>query len=235
VTEDVYIPIFTSLDNFRDVGGAPTLDGRLIRTGRLYRSDSLTKLDQADVDAFARLGIRTVIDLRRPTEVEEFGRIADAIDRRYVNISPQHRLWDEYEYDEAGGPARFLADRYLDLAMEGADDLGTVIATLSEATIDPTVVHCFAGKDRTGVVVALALSAVGVGADAIADDYALSNDWSMRFRSDNVQEHWIPAPREAMTTFLADLADEYGSVHRYLRDAGVRDAEIDVLRDNLVG
>ena len=212
MTEDVYAPIFTSLDNFRDVGGVATLDGRRIRTGRLYRSDSLTKLADADTELFDRLGIRTVIDLRRPTEVEEFGRIADAVDRQYVNISPQHRTWDQYEYDEAGGPARFLADRYLDLAIEGAGDLGAVMTTLSEATVSPTVVHCFAGKDRTGVVVALALSVAGVGAEAIAHDYALSNDWSMRFISDNVQTHWIPAPPEAMTMFLTDLAGEYGSM-----------------------
>lgn len=227
---------FTSLDNFRDVGGHRTSDGRGVRTGRLYRSDSLTKLSPADAEAFEGLGIRTVIDLRRPTEVEEFGRIADAVDRRYVNISPQHRLWDGTTYDEAAGPSRFLADRYHELTREGATDIGEVMAALAEATTDPTVVHCFAGKDRTGVVIALTLSVIGVGVDAIADDYALSNDWALRLVGTELQfaEHWIFAPREAMTVFLAELVDTYGSVEAYLATAGVGSKEFTALRDNLL-
>ena len=234
VTEAVNAPMFASLDNFRDVGGCPTLDGRRIRTGRLYRSDSLTKLDATDAEAFALLGIRTVIDLRRPAEVAEHGRIADAVDRRYVNISPQHRLWDDYDYDEAAGPARFLADRYLDLAREGARDLGVVMTTLAAAITEPTVVHCFAGKDRTGVVIALTLAALGVDAGDIANDYAVSNDWSVRFTADNIRPHWIPAPREAMTMFLADVATTYGSVSAYLESIGMKASDIEALRDNLV-
>jgi protein tyrosine/serine phosphatase len=228
--------MFTSLDNFRDVGGGRTVDGRRVRTGRLYRSDSLTKLSAEDAEAFARLGIRTVIDLRRPTEVEEFGRIADAVDRRYINISPQHRLWDGTTYDEVAGPARFLADRYHELTHEGATDVGEVIATLADATTEPTVVHCFAGKDRTGVVIALTLAIVGVSVEAIADDYALSNEWAERFTDTNADfaEHWIFAPREAMTVFLAELVDTYGSVEGYLATAGVGPTEFTALRENLL-
>jgi protein-tyrosine phosphatase len=226
---------FASLDNFRDVGGAAVVDGRHVRTGRLFRSDTLTKLSGSDVDAFDRLGIRTVIDLRRPTEVEEFGRIADAVDRRYINISPQHRLWDGTPYDEIAGPSRFLADRYHELTHEGAADIGEVIATLAEATTESTLVHCFAGKDRTGVVIALTLAIVGVGVDAIADDYALSNDWAERFVGhDDLARHWIFAPREAMTVFLAELVDAYGSVEGYLATTGVGLKEFDALRDNLL-
>lgn len=229
-----YAPILPSLDNFRDVGGPSAADGRRVRHNRLYRSDSLTKLSDADADAFAGLGIRTVIDLRRPNEVEEFGRIADAVDRRYVNISPRHATWDGTTYDEAAGPARFLADRYHDLARDGVDGIGEVIATLAEATTEPTVMHCFAGKDRTGVVIGLTLSAVGVGVDAIADDYALSNDWAERFNADNIQPHWVFAPREAMTLFLAELIAEYGSVRAYLAAGGVDDRHVAALRENLL-
>ncbi len=226
--------MLSSLDNFRDVGGASTADGRRVRHGRLYRSDSLTKLSAEDADAFARLGIRTVIDLRRPHEVEEFGRIADAVDRRYVNISPEHAEWHGTTYDEIAGPGRFLADRYHDLARDGAAGIGEVMVTLAEVGAQPTVVHCLAGKDRTGVVIALTLAAIGVRVDAIADDYALSNHWARRFTPDGVQPHWIPAPREAMMLFLAELSDRHGSVPGYLAQAGVGGAVIDALRDNLV-
>ena len=111
-----------------------------------------------------------------------------------------------------------------------------MIATLAEATTEPTLVHCFAGKDRTGVVIALTLAIVGVGVDAIADDYALSNDWAERFvdTNGNLARHWIFAPREAMTVFLAELVDAYGSVEGYLATAGVGPKEFDALRDNLL-
>ena len=63
--------------NFRDVGGYAGLDGRTVRWRRLFRADSLHRLGEADAEAFAELGVRTVIDLRRPFEVERYGRVAE--------------------------------------------------------------------------------------------------------------------------------------------------------------
>ena len=66
---------FSSTYNFRDVGGYPGLDGRTVRWRRLFRADSLHRLEGADWESFAALGVRTVIDLRRPFEVEQHGRV----------------------------------------------------------------------------------------------------------------------------------------------------------------
>jgi len=226
--------MFASLDNFRDVGGSRAIDGRLVRTGRLFRSDSLTKLSPEEAVAFARLGIRTVIDLRRPNEIETAGRIADAVGLRYVNISPQHRLWNDDTWDPTAGPERFLADRYHDLVREGADGIGEALHELAVATAEPTVVHCFAGKDRTGVLIALALSLVGVDEATIALDYARSNDWVERGIETDLPYHWLLAPAGAMTLFLAELAVEHGSVARYVAKAGVGEADVAALRANLL-
>ena len=67
---------FSATYNFRDVGGYAGLDGRAVRWRRLFRADSLHRIGEADAAAFTELGVRTVIDLRRPFEVEEFGRVA---------------------------------------------------------------------------------------------------------------------------------------------------------------
>ena len=226
--------MFASLDNFRDVGGGRAADGRFVRTGRLFRSDSLTKLSPDEATTFARLGIRTVIDLRRPNEIETAGRVADAVGLRYVNISPQHRLWSDDTWDPAAGPARFLADRYHDLVREGADGIGEALRELAVATAEPTVVHCFAGKDRTGVLIALALSLIGVDEATIALDYARSSEWLARGIETDLPYHWLLAPAEAMTLFLAELAAEHGSIPRYVAMAGVGHTDVAALRANLL-
>src|SRR4051795_8522920 len=68
---------FSATYNFRDVGGYTGLDGRMVRWRRLFRSDALHRLGDLDSAAFAQLGVRTVIDLRRPFEVEKFGRVPE--------------------------------------------------------------------------------------------------------------------------------------------------------------
>lgn len=227
-------PSFDSLHNFRDVGGCATAHGHAVRTGRLYRSDMLVKLSVDELPRFDDLGIRTVIDLRRPAEVAELGRIADASGRRYVNIAPRHPLWDESTYDEAAGPNRYLADRYLELVDLGSEGIGQAITAIADDGAAPTVVHCFAGKDRTGVVVALTLALVGVGDDAIGDDYARSERWVSQASPPKMPAHWGLAPRAAMALFLADLRGRYGSVEHYAAIAGVGDAEIAALRAHLL-
>ena len=68
---------FSQLFNFRDLGGARTADGQTVRHGQVYRSDSLHALAEADREVWQRLGIRTVLDLRRPGEIDKYGRVPD--------------------------------------------------------------------------------------------------------------------------------------------------------------
>src|SRR5262249_10087630 len=146
-------------------------------------------------------GIRTVIDLQRPDEVARHGHVPAGPRRRYLNIAPEHALWEPEPYDRLAGPARYLADRYLDMARDGRAGFVSVLSVLAEADNAPAVVHCFAGKDRTGVLIALTLGLLGVDDDAIADDYGLSNEWSASHAPPEMPEHWVVAPREAMVLF----------------------------------
>src|SRR5438874_9259319 len=139
----------------------PGADGRIVHTGRLYRSDSLHRLTEAECEQLAGLGIRTVLDLRRPAEIERDGRIPDLDGLAYFNLHPVHREWHAGSYDESAGPHRFLADRYLDMAEEGIEGFGAALRLISDADRAPLVMHCFAGKDRTGVLAALTLTLLG--------------------------------------------------------------------------
>ena len=226
--------IFASLFNFRDVGGVATRDGRVVATGRLYRSDTLTRLSAADLVTFDGMGIRTVFDLRRRAEIAEFGRVPDALGRRYVNLTPDHELWEPVPYDASAGPARFLADRYMEIAVDGAAAIGGIVGMLSEPGACPAVVHCFAGKDRTGVLVAIVLGLLDVDDDGIADDYALSKNWTGTLTLDDVPNHWLAAPRDAMTLFLADVRTRFGSMEGYAATAGITGTGVASLRAQLL-
>src|SRR6185436_18836051 len=113
-----------SLINFRDLGGLPGPGGLVVPHGRLYRSAQLSCIDKTDHDAFVALGIRTIMDLRRPTEIEEFGRLAvvDGFVRRDVYL--RHQLWERQGPADAPARARYLADRYRDMTEEAAEDIG---------------------------------------------------------------------------------------------------------------
>ncbi len=107
----------------------------------------------------------------------------------------------------------------------------------------PVVVHCMAGKDRTGVVCALALSLLGVSDEDIAADYAMT-ETAMRRLTEYLRatdpeaiegnEHMFDSPGAAMTLFLADLRAEHGSVEKYVRAIGVTAEQVTALRDHLL-
>ncbi|SCF39985.1 Protein tyrosine/serine phosphatase [Micromonospora purpureochromogenes] len=234
---------FSAMFNFRDVGGYPGHDGRTVRWGRLYRSDSPHRLDGADRDAFVALGIRTVIDLRRPSEVERDGRVPELDGLTYRHIHPEHADWAQRRYEPGSDLARYLADRYADLAQTGTAGLAEAVGLIADSATAPVVVHCVAGKDRTGIVCALTLSVLGVSDADIVVDYALSSEASARFsawlaatapQTEEPPPPFLASPAEAMALFLTELRQGHGSVEGYLRHAGVTDDQLAALRDHLL-
>lgn len=231
---------FSGVFNFRDVGGYTGHDGRTVRWRRLFRSDSLSRLGAADKAAFAALGVRTVIDLRRPREVTRDGRVPPYDGLSYHHIHPEHRDWDEIPYEERIGVARYLANRYTDLVEQGAAGIAAAVGVIAEAESAPVVVHCVAGKDRTGVVCALTLSVLGVSDEDIATDYTLTTAGTTRWlRSQGYLDAAPPkpyyaSPAEAMLLFLEDLRERHGSPEGYLLAAGLTTEQIHSLRAHLL-
>ncbi|MFG1708265.1 tyrosine-protein phosphatase [Nonomuraea sp. M3C6] len=234
---------FTNLCNFRDVGGYAAKDGRTVRWQRLYRADSLGWLAGDDLTTFRALRVRTVIDLRHPFEVEKAGRVPEAEGQRYHNLPIEGRRWDIAAYNEEAGVARYLADRYLEVTEDGVENLRTALETIAQAGNAPVVIHCAAGKDRTGLLTALILALAGVGEDDIVADYALTGLATDRFVTDWRRRHpdapmWPGfglAPAEAMRLFLTDLALRHGSIERYVTHVlQVSPAAIGELREHLL-
>ncbi|MFD7446584.1 GNAT family N-acetyltransferase [Streptomyces sp. NPDC059909] len=243
---------FDRLHNFRDLGGYRTEDGRhLVRWGRLYRSDSLAKLgqEQADRARFEALGIRTVIDLRYPWEIEAKGRVPRFPGLAYHNLSIEHRPYDQAALGPEVDPGPYLAARFMEVAEDGFKEIRQVLDVIAAedhqaGEAGPVVFHCASGKDRTGLIAALVLSLIGVSEDDIVADFALTglaterllDDW--RAANPGREPVWPGygrAPAEIMRLFLDALAQKYGSVRAYAAgQLGIDDAFVAALRARLL-
>jgi protein-tyrosine phosphatase len=238
--------------NFRDLGGYATADGRHVRWGRVYRSDSLETLTQADIGRLDKLGIRLVCDLRRDEErAAAPSRVVGHGDLRIEHL-PVGGIAAETK-DMAGRMLRgeipevsaaMMADVYLSILDLHPDSFGAVVAHAADPASLPMVVHCTAGKDRTGVASALLLAALGVDDRTIAADYELSTEFQARARVEEVRpqldaagirfekvEAYFLAPRAVIAATIDGLRERYGGVDKYLTErAGIPTATLDKLR-----
>lgn len=228
--------------NFRDLGGLRTGDGGAVRAGRLFRSDALHGLTAADLERIAHLAIRTLIDLRSPAEIAASGP-SPLLDR-----GARHLHWPIFSRDvtkEEFTPTDSLGELYATMLERGTERLGLLFETLAEADSLPAVIHCAAGKDRTGVVSAIVLRTLGVPDTTIVADYAVTDRNMARLVAQQqaagrpisdvrVPEHFMRAVPETMETFLATLDARHGSIAGYLAHAGIRDEVIAAVRNQLL-
>lgn len=214
--------------NFRDVGGLPTVDGRTTAHGRLYRSDSLQELTDADVTRLLDdLGVVFVIDLRTAPEAVEQGRgpLADH-PVCYANVP----LIDVDTPE--GAPGELTVTQYLS-HLESDRNLPIAVELVALMLHRPTVLHCAAGKDRTGVVTALLLLLLGVTKEAVIDDYMATapnmerivdrfGRWP-RYRSNmaSLPAEIYRAERHTIEVFVRELQARFGGAVRWAADAGV--------------
>ncbi|WP_412542333.1 tyrosine-protein phosphatase [Longispora sp. K20-0274] len=255
--------LLTGAPNTRDLGEHVTARGERLATGRAYRADSLARLTDADVEALGGWGLSQVLDLRGGPEVATLG--ADRLPAGPV-LRPLPVYDDELDIYAlmttaigSGDPdrqaellgdgrgERLMTDMYRWFVTHGAAraQFGAALATLADPAGVPVLFHCTAGKDRTGWLAAITLTAVGVDRDAVFADYLRTNEsagQSRRLLAVLVQQGLVRdvelfAPLlEAREVYLAAAFDE---VDRAYRDFGAFVADglgVDVaaLRANLL-
>ncbi len=234
--------------NLRDLGGWPTIDGRSIRRGVAYRCDRLSQLSDADHQTLTELGIVTVIDFRYAIEVAEDPSRLWTIVANHVEIPMSGKLAQEKSFLERAFDGEmdginddWVFDTYVDMLSDHADGFATALRAV--AADGPSLFHCTAGKDRTGLMAMLLLSVAGVDRALILDDFELSN----RYRAEPRMAALAPlfaergldvedfrpalgAPRPAMVKTMAWLDEHHGGPVNYLRSAaGLSDDELAAL------
>lgn len=218
--------------NLRDTGGYPTGPGRQTRWHTLLRSDELTCLPAHAVAELRALGVRHVVDLRWPDELERSpNAFASDAQIRYTSVS----LLADDPTPHAG-----LDGMYRHILDDRWAQLGEVARSLLAPDGLPVVIGCAAGKDRTGVTIALLLSLCGVPDDVVTADYALSADAFAGLNATFPLDDWrriltfpVESPPEFMASTMAHLASEHGGARALLRSIGLTDTELDALVDAL--
>lgn len=263
--------------NVRDVGGLPTIDGRSTRPGVLLRSDNLQDLTPADVELLVdRLRVQTVVDLRSTGEVHLAGPgplKGTGLAHHHLSLIPE---WDGepdeaeveraldvtvHEVDDRAVPGSLprlpaharekdptdLGDHYLGYVRDAPGGVASALKVLADPGSGTTLVHCAAGKDRTGVIVALALSLAGVTREAVVADYVRSAERAElileRLRSTeaygpglaDVTAQDIAPVASSMEDFLEAVDRHYGGPHGLAMSLGVSEEEVARIGVRLVG
>lgn len=234
--------------NFRDVGGYPARDGRTVRSGRVFRSDSLSHLSDADVAHLVDgLGLVTVVDLRASNEVATYGHAplgGRGVALHHLPIVDEtRRTGADAERDLTSRP---MAEIYGVMLERFADRFVAVLRVVADPANQPVVFHCAAGKDRTGLVAALLLGVLGVADDVIALDYATTaehlDELLARQRArgasgnetSSVDPALLTAEAHVMREVLSRLTASHGSVDRYVRAHGLDARDVESLRASLL-
>ncbi|RSM52523.1 protein-tyrosine-phosphatase [Amycolatopsis sp. WAC 01376] len=212
----------TGAFNFRDTGGGP------IRRGRLFRSDTLQALTGTDKELLlGRFGIEGVLDLRSSAETVSEGR-AELPGVRYVNV-PLKTV--------QSGRSSALEEIYVD-HLRHDENLPIAMEILAVLLARPVVVHCASGKDRTGVVTALALGLAGAPRELIVQDY-LRSAYSLprvieRFRPLGLPEELFRCTESTINALLDSVEDDFGGFACWARQRGVSDAAVRTLKARLL-
>lgn len=252
-------------NNLRDLGGFPAAGGTVLRRRRLLRSEALALPGASEVHAiwdeahaahFRALGLRTVVDLRTDVEVAAAPSAwerATGAEVLSLPILEGGEGTDTYVMGQLLDGTRVritpgdLGELYVGVLERRADVLAHVVRLLGDPDRAPLLVHCSAGKDRTGTVVAVILDALGVDRRLIVADYTLTE----HFRPNRLLLHLselaevgvdpeaarvlFEAPAQAILIALDHLEEEYGGGGGYLlRRAGLDQGDLDRMRANLL-
>lgn len=240
--EDRHHP-FAGCFNFRDIGGYTNADGARVRWGRYFRTGRQDRVNSTDLEGLKKLGIKTQIDLRKGDEVADQGRgpLPD-LGAQYVHLPviPDGRA---NELNRLVGDVGISGKRYFGYLSFGPQTWLDMFDIFADADRHPIVLHCTAGKDRTGVSTAFLLTVLGMDRALIEADYLLTNvdvprqadfiEATTGFPEGMNRDAMMAAagvPETAMVDFLDLLEAEHGGAMAYLQGIGITTATIDKVR-----
>ena len=238
---------FEGCFNFRDIGGYRNKEGKTIKKGLYFRTGRQDRMTKKDLDQLSDLQISTQIDLRKPDEVLDQGRgPLESMGANYINIAVIPEGGSD-QLSKLVGDTGISGKRYLGYLEFGPTSWLRLFGILASEDNLPVVLHCTAGKDRTGVSTAFLLSILGVSRDLIEEDYLLTNldterqadfiESTVGYPEGYDRESMIRAagvPKNAMKDFLDGVEAKWGSAVEYLKKIGVTHEQMDTIRNNFL-
>ena len=238
---------FEGCFNFRDIGGYLNQDGKRVKKGLYFRTGRQDRMSDQDLSVLSNLKISTQIDLRKPDEVLDQGKgPLEAMGANYVNIAVIPEGGSD-QLSRLVGDTGISGVRYLGYLEFGPTSWLRLFEILANEDSLPVVLHCTAGKDRTGVSTAFLLSILGVSRDVIEADYLLTNldtarqadfiESTVGYPEGYDRKSMIAAagvPEEALKDFLDGVEAKWGSAVGYLKEIGVTQEQMDAVRNNFL-
>jgi protein tyrosine phosphatase (PTP) superfamily phosphohydrolase (DUF442 family) len=194
--------------NGRDLGGTPLADGARVACGKLYRAAAPANLSAQGCAEFARLGIRTVVDLRVDSEITAAPHSACVQEQASIILAPMPVPYNL-------SPQDYIAD------LDTTESVAAAFGALGDEAAYPVYFHCTYGRDRSGVLAAVVLLALGAAREDIMEEYQLTTAAGLTT---------APASLEA----VLDEIELRGGVEAYLDSAGVAAARLEVLRAQVI-
>ena len=238
---------FEGCFNFRDIGGYLNQDGQRVKKGLYFRTGRQDRMTDKDLSKLSDLKISTQIDLRKPDEVLDQGRgPLEAMGAKYINIAVIPEGGSD-QLSRLVGDTGISGKRYLGYLEFGPTSWLRLFGLLADESNLPVVLHCTAGKDRTGVSTAFLLSILGVSRDVIEEDYLMTNldterqadfiESTVGYPDGYDREKMINiagVPHGAMKDFLDGVESKWGSAVEYLGKIGVTRKQMEMVRNNFL-
>jgi protein-tyrosine phosphatase len=228
--------------NIRDIGGYATTDGKSTRWRTVLRSGGMDRLTPSSQQALLDLGARTILDLRTVEELHYWPSVfkdSEKVNYRHIPVISQ-------DLDKAMEKEESVAAQYKTMLEMSQPQFKEILETIANPEAGITIVHCAAGKDRTGVTIALLLGIANVPAQTIVEDYALSDTYlagfynevreTIRQRGEDPQslERFFNSYPATMVGTLEYLENKYGGVHQYVtQQLGLSQSQFDSLQARL--
>jgi len=242
-----------SIRNFRDIGGIPLNGSGSVREGIIYRSATVDNIDKEGIARLHELKIRTIIDLRASGEVKRFRRSIDNVATLALPLDFRQTTAERLKpYLYKKGSDEMLANisnqLYLDILDAAAPVFGEIMELLISGEGSPVLIHCQAGKDRTGIISALLLLALGVDRKFIQEDFLKSNDEllpyfrkllmirkiiSFGFFPANRMLGVITVKQRNIDSVIDRIESHYGGIDGYLASAGFEIAKLKDFREKV--
>jgi protein-tyrosine phosphatase len=242
-----------SVRNFRDIGGIPTICNGIIKQGIVFRSASPDCISKEDIIRLRELNIRTIIDLRAQHEIKKRRKSIDHTVNLSLPLDFQQTTRERLKpYLYKKGTEKILADisnqLYLDILDASAPAFRQIVELLASGKGSPVLIHCFAGKDRTGIMIALILLALGTDRQFIVDDFLKSNDAlipyfrkmlllrkiiTFGFFPSQRMLYIITVKQRNIDSIIERVMNHYGGIEGYLASAGFEISRLKDLRKRL--